>query len=87
MKNIQFRLRIATGPPARYRKRTDPCWRYFFYAQHLLAGVSAGSSRAQAIVASANHFATEFARSSSSYLQERAPSKRRLLRVTPANLR
>ncbi|HCG18994.1 MAG TPA: hypothetical protein DER36_15750, partial [Shigella sp.] len=40
--------------------------------EHLLAGVSAGLSCAEAIVASANHFCEEFSRSSSSYLQERA---------------
>ncbi|WP_270503405.1 phosphoenolpyruvate--protein phosphotransferase [Kluyvera ascorbata] len=40
--------------------------------QHLLAGVNNGLSCAQAIVESANHFCAEFARSSSSYLQERA---------------
>lgn len=40
--------------------------------QHLLAGVNNGLSCAQAIIASANHFCAEFARSSSSYLQERA---------------
>lgn len=57
--------------PARFWKRTDPGWRYFL-REHLLAGVSAGLSCAEAIVASANHFCEEFARSSSSYLQERA---------------
>ena len=40
--------------------------------QHLLAGVNNGLSCAQAIIESANHFCAEFARSSSSYLQERA---------------
>ncbi|MGU9869796.1 phosphoenolpyruvate--protein phosphotransferase [Kluyvera ascorbata] len=40
--------------------------------QHLLAGVNNGLSCAQAVVESANHFCAEFARSSSSYLQERA---------------
>ena len=40
--------------------------------QHLLAGVNDGLSCAEAIVRSANHFCDEFARSSSSYLQERA---------------
>ncbi len=40
--------------------------------QHLLAGVNGGLSCAQAIVESTNHFCAEFARSSSSYLQERA---------------
>lgn len=39
--------------------------------QHLLAGVNQGLSCAQAIIATANHFCTEFSRSSSSYLQER----------------
>lgn len=40
--------------------------------QHLLDGVLRGLSCAQAIVESANHFCNEFARASSSYLQERA---------------
>ena len=40
--------------------------------QHLLEGVNHGLSCAQAIIASTNHFCAEFARSSSSYLQERA---------------
>ena len=40
--------------------------------QHLLEGVNQGLSCAQAIIASTNHFCAEFARSSSSYLQERA---------------
>ena len=40
--------------------------------QHLLAGVNDGLSCAEAIIESTRHFCDEFARSSSSYLQERA---------------
>ncbi|MGL5969990.1 MAG: phosphoenolpyruvate--protein phosphotransferase [Kluyvera sp.] len=40
--------------------------------QHLLAGVNNGLSCAEAIIDSTQHFSAEFARSSSSYLQERA---------------
>ena len=40
--------------------------------QHLLAGVNGGLSCAQAVIESTRHFCDEFARSSSSYLQERA---------------
>lgn len=68
LKNIEFRLLDSDGATSAILKRTDPGWRYFL-REHLLAGVSAGLSCAEAIVASANHFCEEFARSSSSYLQ------------------
>lgn len=71
LKTLSFVCWIATVLPARFWKLTDPAGDTSL-REHLLAGVSAGLSCAEAIVASANHFCEEFSRSSSSYLQERA---------------
>lgn len=71
LKNIEFRLLDSDGATSAILEAHRSGWRYFL-REHLLAGVSAGLSCAEAIVTSANHFCEEFARSSSSYLQERA---------------
>ncbi|MBY7309455.1 PTS sugar transporter subunit IIA [Escherichia ruysiae] len=72
MKNIEFRLLDSDGATSAILEAHRSLAGDTSLRQHLLAGVSEGLSCAEAIVASANHFCEEFARSSSSYLQERA---------------
>ena len=72
MKNIEFRLLDSDGATNAILQAHRSLAGDTSLRQHLLAGVSRGLSCAQAIVESANHFCDEFARSSSSYLQERA---------------
>lgn len=72
LKNIEFRLLDSDGATSAILEAHRSLAGDTSLREHLLAGVSAGLSCAEAIVASANHFCEEFARSSSSYLQERA---------------
>ena len=72
MKNIEFRLLDSDGATSAILEAHRSLAGDTSLRQHLLADVSEGLSCAEAIVASANHFCEEFARSSSSYLQERA---------------
>ncbi|EHK0946518.1 phosphoenolpyruvate--protein phosphotransferase [Citrobacter farmeri] len=72
VKNIEFRLLDSDGATSAILEAHRSLAGDTSLRQHLLAGVSRGLSCAQAIVDSANHFCDEFARSSSSYLQERA---------------
>ncbi|WDB34096.1 putative PEP-binding protein [Escherichia albertii] len=72
LKNIEFRLLDSDGATSAILEAHRSLASDTSLRQHLLAGVSAGLSCAEAIIASANHFCDEFARSSSSYLQERA---------------
>ncbi len=72
MKNIAFRLLDSDGATSAILEAHRSLASDLSLRQHLLAGVSRGLSCAQAIVESAGHFCDEFARSSSSYLQERA---------------
>lgn len=87
LKNIEFRLLDSDGATSAILEAHRSLAGDTSLREHLPAGVSAGLSCAEAIVASANHFYEEFACSSSSYLQERPGRTRRLLPVTPANLR
>ncbi|EIH2512195.1 phosphoenolpyruvate--protein phosphotransferase [Shigella flexneri] len=72
LKNIEFRLLDSDGATSAILEAHRSLAGDTSLHEHLLAGVSAGLSCAEAIVASANHFCEEFARSSSRYLQERA---------------
>ena len=72
LKNIEFRLLDSDGATSAILEAHRSLAGDTSLREHLLAGVSAGLSCAEAIVTSANHFCEEFARSSSSYLQERA---------------
>ena len=72
LKNIEFRLLDSDGATSAILEAHRSLAGDTSLREHLLAGVSAGLSCAEAIVASANHFCEEFSRSSSSYLQERA---------------
>lgn len=72
LKNIEFRLLDSDGATSAILEAHRSLAGDTSLREHLLAGVSAGLSCAEAIVASAHHFCEEFARSSSSYLQERA---------------
>ena len=72
MKNIAFRLLDSNGATREILDAHRSLAGDTSLRQHLLAGVSRGLSCAEAIVESASHFCDEFARSSSSYLQERA---------------
>ncbi|MBZ8669849.1 phosphoenolpyruvate--protein phosphotransferase [Escherichia coli] len=72
LKNIEFRLLDSDGATSTILEAHRSLAGDTSLREHLLAGVSAGLSCAEAIVASANHFCEEFSRSSSSYLQERA---------------
>ncbi|MDE9690597.1 phosphoenolpyruvate--protein phosphotransferase [Citrobacter portucalensis] len=72
MKNIEFRLLDSDGATSAILEAHRSLASDLSLRQHLLAGVSRGLSCAQAVVESAGHFCDEFARSSSSYLQERA---------------
>ncbi len=72
LKNIEFRLLDSDGATSAILEAHRSLAGDTSLREHLLAGVSTGLSCAEAIVASANHFCEEFARSSSSYLQERA---------------
>jgi fructose-specific PTS system IIA-like component len=72
IKNIEFRLLDSDGATRAILEAHRSLAGDASLRQHLLAGVSRGLSCAQAIVESASHFCEEFARSSSSYLQERA---------------
>ena len=72
MKNIEFRLLDSDGATSAILQAHRSLASDLSLRQHLLAGVSRGLSCAQAVVESAGHFCDEFARSSSSYLQERA---------------
>ena len=73
LKNIEFRLLDSDGATSAILEAHRSLAGDTSLRQHLLAGgVSEGLSCAEAIVASAHHFCEEFARSSSSYLQERA---------------
>lgn len=72
MKNIAFRLLDSSGATREILDAHRSLAGDTSLRQHLLAGVSRGLSCAEAIVESASNFCDEFARSSSSYLQERA---------------
>ena len=72
MKNIEFRLLDSDGATSAILEAHRSLASDLSLRQHLFAGVSRGLSCAQAVVESAGHFCDEFARSSSSYLQERA---------------
>lgn len=72
LKNIEFRLLDSDGATSAILEAHRSLAGDTSLREHLLAGVSAGLSCAEAIVASTNHFCEEFSRSSSSYLQERA---------------
>lgn len=72
IKNIEFRLLDSDGATSAILEAHRSLAGDASLRQHLLAGVSRGLSCAQAIIESASHFCEEFARSSSSYLQERA---------------
>ena len=72
MKNIAFRLLDSDGATRAILDAHRSLAGDTSLRQHLLAGVSRGLSCAEAIVESGKHFCDEFARASSSYLQERA---------------
>lgn len=87
LKNIEFRLLDSDGATSAILEAHRSTAGDTSLREHLLAGVSAGLSCAEAIVASANHFAKSFP------FQQQLPARtcpgrtRRLLPVTPANLR
>lgn len=73
MKNIEFRLLDSDGATSAILEAHRSRLAILLYVSTYWRSVSELSC-AEAIVASAHHFCEEFARSSSSYLQERAPT-------------